>query len=263
MTATLDLMILQTPADLGMPSDRLAWLKAWLDQADLMDIDLILLPELFQTGYNAADIIPDLAEASDGMFFQSMAGLSRQHQLAIAYGYAERVHDRIYNAAQVIDAMGNSVANHRKRAIPPGLESALFDTGQHMTQFSLKGIEVGMLICYDAEFPEYMRAMAMAGAELVLVPTALSDQWDVVAERVIPSRGFENGIHVAYANHCGMDKGLGFLGKSCIISPTGVDLARADSSSDAMAIQASISRDAVKAAQARLPYLTECKTLSL
>ncbi len=120
-----------------------------------------------------------------------------------------------------------------------------------------------MLICYDAEFPEYMRAMAMAGVELVLVPTALSDQWGVVAERVIPARGFENGIHVAYANHCGMDKGLGFLGKSCIISPTGVDLARADSSSYAMAIQASISRDAVKAAQASLPYLKECKTLSL
>ena len=263
MTATLELMILQTPADLGMPSDRLAWLKAWLDQADLADIDLILLPELFQTGYNAADIIPDQAEASDGIFFQSMAGMARKHQLAIAYGYAERVNEQIYNAAQIIDRMGNPIANHRKLTIPPGLERALFDTGQHMTQFQFKGIEIGILICYDAEFPEYMRAMAMAGAELVLVPTALSDQWDVVAERVIPSRGFENGIHVAYANHCGTDKGLGFLGKSCIISPTGVDLARADSSSDARAIRASISRDAVKAAQARLPYLTECKTLSL
>lgn len=263
MTSTLELMILQTPADLGMPSDRLAWLRAWLDEANLTDIDLILLPELFQTGYNAADTIPDIAETSNGMFFQSMAELARRYQLAIAYGYAERMHNRIYNSAQVIDAMGNSIANHRKLAIPPGFESALFDKGQHMTQFSLKGVEVGMLICFDAEFPEYMRIMALAGAELVLVPTALSDQWAVVAERVIPARAFENGIHVAYANHCGIDKGLRFLGKSCIISPTGVDLARADSGGDALAIQASISRNIVKAAQARLPYLKECKTLSL
>ncbi len=126
-----------------MPSDRLAWLKAWLDQADLADIDLILLPELFQTGYNAADIIPDLAEASRMVCFSIHGRAGQKHQLAIAYGYAERVNEQIYNAAQIIDAMGNSLANHRKLTIPPGLERALFDTGQHMTQFRFKGIELG------------------------------------------------------------------------------------------------------------------------
>lgn len=266
--AAFELMIWQTPADLGVPSDRLAWLDERLGQSDLADIDLILLPELFQTGYNAADIIPHCAEASDGLFFQSMAHLARQHQVAIAYGYAERADGRIYNSAQVIDASGASLANHRKLAIPPGFETALFAKGDQMTRFRFHEIEVGILICYDAEFPELMRAMAMPdegvreGAELVLVPTALSDQWAVVADRVIPARGFENGIYVAYANHCGADKGLGFLGRSCIISPTGTDLARADGGENGMAIRARISRDAVKAAQSRLPYLEEYQKLS-
>lgn len=266
--AAFELMIWQTPADLGLPSDRLAWLDERLGQSDLADIDLILLPELFQTGYNAADIIPHCAEASDGLFFQSMAHLARQHQVAIAYGYAERADGRIYNSAQVIDASGASLANHRKLAIPPGFETALFAKGDQMTRFRFHEIEVGILICYDAEFPELMRAMAMPdagvreGAELVLVPTALSDQWAVVADRVIPARGFENGIYVAYANHCGADKGLGFLGRSCIISPTGTDLARADGGENGMAIRARISRDAVKAAQSRLPYLEEYQKLS-
>lgn len=282
--AAFELMIWQTPADLGLPSDRLAWLDERLGQSDLADIDLILLPELFQTGYNAADIIPHCAEASDGLFFQSMAHLARQHQVAIAYGYAERADGRIYNSAQVIDASGASLANHRKLAIPPGFETALFAKGDQMTRFRFHEIEVGILICYDAEFPELMRAMAMpdagegpneglgegpsegvgigSGAELVLVPTALSDQWAVVADRVIPARGFENGIYVAYANHCGADKGLGFLGRSCIISPTGTDLARADGGENGMAIRARISRDAVKAAQSRLPYLEEYQKLS-
>lgn len=266
--AAFELMIWQTPADLGLPSDRLAWLDERLGQSDLADIDLILLPELFQTGYNAADIIPHCAEASDGLFFQSMAHLARQHQVAIAYGYAERADGQIYNSAQVIDASGTSLANHRKLAIPPGLETTLFAKGDQMTRFRFHEIEVGILICYDAEFPELMRAMAMPdkgvreGAELVLVPTALSDQWAVVADRVIPARGFENGIYVAYANHCGADKGLGFLGRSCIISPTGTDLARADGGENGMAIRARISHDAVKAAQSRLPYLEECQQLS-
>ena len=266
--AAFELMIWQTPADLGLPSDRLAWLDERLGQSDLADIDLILLPELFQTCYNAADIIPHCAEASDGLFFQSMAHLARQHQVAIAYGYAERADGRIYNSAQVIDASGASLANHRKLAIPPGFETALFAKGDQMTRFRFHEIEVGILICYDAEFPELMRAMAMPdagvreGAELVLVPTALSDQWAVVADRVIPARGFENGIYVAYANHCGADKGLGFLGRSCIISPTGTDLARADGGENGMAIRARISRDAVKAAQSRLPYLEEYQKLS-
>ena len=266
--AAFELMIWQTPADLGLPSDRLAWLDERLGQSDLADIDLILLPELFQTGYNAADIIPHCAEASDGLFFQSMAHLARQHQVAIAYGYAERADGRIYNSAQVIDASGASLANHRKLAIPPGFETALFAKGDQMTRFRFHEIEVGILICYDAEFPELMRAMAMPdegvreGAELVLVPTALSDQWAVVADRVIPARGFENGIYVAYANHCGADKGLGFLGRTCIISTTGTDLARADGAENCMAIRARISRDAVKAAQSRLPYLEEYQKLS-
>ena len=266
--AAFELMIWQTPADLGLPSDRLAWLDERLGQSDLADIDLILLPELFQTGYNAADIIPHCAEASDGLFFQSMAHLARQHQVAIAYGYAERADGRIYNSAQVIDASGASLANHRKLAIPPGFETALFAKGDQMTRFRFHEIEVGILICYDAEFPELMRAMAMPdagvreGAELVLVPTALSDQWAVVADRVIPARGFENGIYVAYANHCGADKGLGFLGRSCIIPPTGTDLSRADGGENGMAIRARISRDAVKAAQSRLPYLEEYQKLS-
>ena len=266
--AAFELMIWQTPADLGLPSDRLAWLDERLGQSDLADIDLILLPELFQTGYNAADIIPHCAEASDGLFFQSMAHLARQHQVAIAYGYAERADGQIYNSAQVIDASGTLLANHRKLAIPPGFETALFAKGDQMTRFRFHEIEVGILICYDAEFPELMRAMAMPdegvreGAELVLVPTALSDQWAVVADRVIPARGFENGIYVAYANHCGADKGLGFLGRSCIISPTGTDLARADGGENGMAIRARISRDAVKAAQSRLPYLEEYQKLS-
>ena len=67
-----------------------------------------------------------------------------------------------------------------------------------------------MLICYDVEFPENVRRLAQAGAQAVLVPTALpaSDHADFIARKMIPVRAFENQLFVAYVNHCGADDAL-------------------------------------------------------
>jgi predicted amidohydrolase len=79
------------------------------------------------------------------------------------------------------------------------------------------------------EFPEAVRHLALAGAELVLVPTALPDTPDAafIAEKVVPVRAFENGIAIAYANHAGGDGRFGYAGLSCIAFPNGSDGARA------------------------------------
>jgi predicted amidohydrolase len=95
--------------------------------------------------------------------------------------------------------------------------------------------------------------MALAGAQLVIVPTALASQWGVVSEKLIPTRAFENGVWVAYANHAGQENGLSYYGGSCIVTPEGIDAARADSTE--CVIQAKLDLDSVLAAQERLPYL--------
>ena len=94
-----------------------------------------------------------------------------------------------------------------------------------------------------------------AGADLVLVPTALSAEWGVVAEKLIPTRGFENGVFVCYANHCGEENGLRYHGGSCIVGPTGQDLARAGT--DETCIYAQLDLSQVRGAQERLPYLAD------
>ncbi len=74
-----------------------------------------------------------------------------------------------------------------------------------------------------------MRALALAGADLVAVPTALMRPYEVVARTVVPARAYENQVYVAYANRSGREAELAYCGESCVVGPDGVDLARAGS----------------------------------
>ncbi len=91
------------------------------------------------------------------------------------------------------------------------------------------GLKVGVLVCFDVEFPEHVRRLALAGADLVAVPTAVPDQpgSDFVTERLVPVRAFENQIFVAYADWAGADGRFSYAGRSCLVAPDGVDLSRA------------------------------------
>lgn len=216
-------------------------------------LDLIVCPELFMSGYNVGDQLRKLAEPRNAEFSTQIRKLAKSTKTAIVYGYPEQDGEKTFNAALCINTQGEIIANHRKLLSPPGFESSFFDPGNQITIFNLGGIKCAILICYDAEFPESVRSAAQAGARLVIVPTALFDNWGVVAEKVIPSRAFENGVWIAYANHAGMEGDLRYFGGSCIVNPIGQDSARADSN-EAL-ISAKIDVDAVEKAQARLPYL--------
>ena len=169
------------------------------------------------------------------------------------FGYPEQHDGALYNSAACVDAKGQLIANHRKLMLPPGFESNYFAAGSQSTTFDLHGFKVAMLICYDAEYPEAVRQMALVGAHLVLVPTALASNWGVVSEKLMPTRAFENGVWVVYANHAGQENELAYYGGSCIVSPEGNDAARAGSSE--CVIQAQLDKNSVLAAQKRLPYL--------
>ena len=222
--------------------------------------DLLLCPELFMSGYGIGDEIPRLAEPANGTFAQSVAQIARSTGTAIAYGFPEAAGGTIYNAAQCIDAAGATLAIHRKTVLPPGVEADHFAPGNGLTLFALGGITFGLLICYEAEFPEAVRACAAAGAQAVLVPTALGRGWPVVAHQVVPARAFENGVYVLYANHAGHENGTDYLGASCIIGPDGADIARASDGDEVIAAQLDPVR--VSAAQERLPYLADLAGLT-
>ena len=85
-----------------------------------------------------------------------------------------------------------------------------------------------MLVCYDVEFPEWVRVLALEGVDLIAVPTALprSDANRRVATSMVQARALENGVFVAYADLCGEDGLHRYQGMSTIVGPNGEDLAR-------------------------------------
>jgi predicted amidohydrolase len=252
MTEVLNVSVVQSPAELVGPQARLNWLAEQLAEHSAKHLDLLVLPELFQCGYNIGEEISTHAEAPDGPFAKAIASLAQKYGAAICYGYAERQGEVLFNSAQCIDASGASVGHHRKLLLPPGFEGEHFCPGSECALFPIGDFKVAFLICYDVEFPETARHLALAGADLIVVPTALGAQWSFVAEKLIPSRAFENGVFICYANYSGQDNGMLFHGGSCIIGPDGADLVRAKGSGGMMFAQ--LNKLAVEVAQNRLPY---------
>ncbi|MEU8716761.1 MULTISPECIES: carbon-nitrogen hydrolase family protein [unclassified Streptomyces] len=215
----------------GRPGSTVENLKALDDAAGRAAAEgaaLLVAPEMFLTGYAIGDDVARLAEPADGDCADAIAELAHRHGVAIAYGYPERAAGVIHNSAQLISADGTRLANYRKTHLFGGFEREHFTPGeQPVVQAELNGLTVGIMICYDVEFPEPVRAHALAGTDLLLVPTANMHPFQFVAESLVPVRAWENQMYVAYANRVGQEGEFEFFGLSGLSGPDGVARARA------------------------------------
>jgi predicted amidohydrolase len=221
------LAVFQGPLASGSVADNLAVMAA---TARAAAADLLVFPELFLTGYNiGADRLRALAEPVDGASAHAAAEIAKAAGVALLYGYPERGQDgKIYNAAMLISRDGERLANFRKLHLFGAMENEVFTAGEEAAVMAeIDGVKLGILICYDVEFPETVRGLALRGADLVAVPTALMRTYEFVPRMLIATRAFENSVCVAYANHCGSEGDLVYPGESCIAGPDGDMLARA------------------------------------
>ena len=235
------------------PSDRIARLDHALEKAGENAFDLLVCPELFQSGYNSGDKIIEFSEKADGPFFQAVSELAKKWNTAILYGYPEISGDQLFNSAQCVSATGESLINYQKINLPSDYERSYFETGNEKTLFEINGYKLAIAVCYDAEFPENIRENALMGAEIVIVPTALVERWTFVARKMIPTRAFEHGVFLLYANFAGEENGFRYLGDSRIVAPDGEDLAVAGA--EECVISANLRRQEITEARNTLPYL--------
>jgi predicted amidohydrolase len=215
---------------LGIAGDVAANLEALgriAQRAHAAGAALLLCPECWLGGYNIGETVAQVAEPADGAAARQIAAIARAHDLAIAYGYAERASEgRIFNSVQVIGPTGLPLAHYRKSHLFGAQERASYQPGPgFVTPFQFAGLRIGLLICYDVEYPESVRTLTLMGADLVLVPTALTDEYARVPDVIIPARSLENQIFVAYCNRAGVENGMPFLGRSCVTGPDGHPLA--------------------------------------
>ncbi|MFI6563479.1 carbon-nitrogen hydrolase family protein [Streptomyces sp. NPDC050534] len=225
--------LLQSSGSPGSVAENLKVLDAAAGRAAAAGAALLAAPEMFLTGYAIGDGIARLAEPADGDSADAIADIAARHGLAIAYGYPERDGGTVFNSAQLISAAGDRLANYRKTHLFGCFERDHFAPGgQPVVQAELDGLTVGLMICYDVEFPENVRAHALAGTDLLVVPTAQMHPFQFVAESMIPVRAFENQMYVAYVNRVGQEGEFDFVGLSTLAGPDGIARTRAGRGED-------------------------------
>ena len=195
--------------------------------AGAMGADVLVLPELFLTGYNIGQAVHELAKSHDGPSLAAIRQTAQESGCALCVGFAERAGNKVFNSAALISSRGERICVYRKIHLFGEQETALFSRGEELAVAKLEDRHVGLAICYDIEFPEFARALKRQGAEAVLVPTANMEPYAEVPTTLVRARALENGVTVAYANHCGSENSMEFTGLSCITGPDGLDLARA------------------------------------
>ena len=248
----------QGPPATGGSAEALARLDRSASAAAAAGADLLMTPEMALTGYNiGGDAVRAAAESPGGPMRAALSEIARRHRVALVAGLPELGADgKIYNAVNLLDKRGASLACYRKTHLYGAVDRAQFAPGATLAPpVELDGWVLGLAICYDIEFPELARAHALAGADAILVPTANMVPYDGVATRIVPARAEENEIYVAYANYCGSEGEFAYCGLSCVCGPDGADLARAGRGEEM--IFADLSKGHLAATRARSTHLAD------
>jgi predicted amidohydrolase len=180
------------------------------------------------------------AETVPGPITEAFAARARRHGVVIVLNLYERDGANAFDCSPVIDADGRLLGRtrmihitdyacfHEQGYYAPG------DTGAPV--YDTAAGKIGVAICYDRHYPEYMRALAVAGADLVVVPQAGAvGEWpDGLYEAEMRVAAFQNGYYTALCNRVGTEDCLTFSGESFVCSPDGEVIARAPSLEDAI-----------------------------
>lgn len=248
--------LLQSAGTPGDVAANLLAVRRAARQAAAAGARLLICPEAFVTGYNiGAQRLAELAEPVDGPSVGALREIASETGLAVLCGYCERAGDAVYNSAVLVDADARTLANYRKTHLFGELDRAAFSPGEDLVTAEVDGVKVGVLLCYDIEFPEPARRLALGGAQLIAVPTALMAPAVWVAETLVPARAAENQIFVAYANRVGSEGELTYVGRSVVAGPEGA-LAIGSAEDEAL-IHADIDLDAIARARRKYSYLDE------
>ncbi|MEM7498395.1 MAG: nitrilase-related carbon-nitrogen hydrolase [Pseudomonadota bacterium] len=242
----------------GGSGEALEALEAAAAEAAAGGSALLVTPEMFLSGYAiGAKAVRAAAGPADGAPWSGVAGIASRHRLTIVAGGPLLRDGAVYNAALAFGP-GGHLATYAKVQLFGEVDRAQFSAGDTLSPvFEVEGWKVALAICYDVEFPEIPRLLALAGAELLAIPTANMHPFTSVCTRLVPARAEENGLVIAYANYIGREDPFDYCGRSCISGPDGEDLARADE--QAGLLHAVLDRAHLDAIRSRTPYLADLR----
>lgn len=261
MTAALSIILAQTNIS-PLPEENLQTARRCMRQAAVLGADLIVFPEMFMARPQEGVPLARVAEPLDGPFVQALGTLAGEHGMAVVSGLWESVPGeprRAANVAIALDSDGQLAARYNKIHLFNALsirESDLMLGGNEPPPVvAVKGMNLGLAICYDLRFPEIFRNLALRGAEAVVVPSAWyagplkEDHWLTLLQ----ARAIENTMYVCGANLCGAP----FAARSAVFDPFGAMLAGAGEG-DSLVL-ARLQRSRIEEVRSKLPSLTHVR----
>jgi predicted amidohydrolase len=241
----------------GNRAKALRWVRAAADRG----AQLVVLPELASSGYvfaEEAEAGRTAEDADGGPLVTALAGLAAESGAHIVVGLNERSREHRHNSAVLLGPRGR-LATYRKLHLFND-EKSWFSPGADLPVVDLPFGRVGMIVCFDLWFPEPARALALAGAELIAVPT----NWVAsFKRRVYDDRGYcqgdyvamaaQDGVVMACADRIGEERGVRFLGASIIVDSDGWPVAGPAGADSEELLVADVDLDAVPRARRRTP----------
>ena len=187
--------------------------------------ELVVFPELFLSGYQLRDAEP-LALELNGPELAELRAAAGDARTAVIVGAAERWNGAVANSAVCIDASGELAGVYRKTH-PFGPERGVYAAGDELLTVELGGRVLGLMICFDMEFPEVGRTLARRGADMLVTISANSSPYEIDHAVFARARALENGLPHVYVNRVGEEDGLAFCGGSLAVDPDARTLAEA------------------------------------
>ncbi|POF42533.1 hypothetical protein B0D71_06415 [Pseudomonas laurylsulfativorans] len=186
-----------------------------------LDTDLIVFPETTLSGFPTREEIGTTGLMTRSKPIRLIQEAARKSNTAIAFGFCEQADGRAYNTALLVDGSGRIALKYRKTHLWPDTDWGVFEAGSQYAVCEIASLRVGMLICYDIEFPETARALALLDADLILVLDGNMDPYGPVHRRAVITRATENQCFAVLVNRIGEGRGLSFPGESIAVDPFG------------------------------------------
>jgi len=199
------------------------------------DSDLLIFPESCLGGFPNKSNCAQLAEPLDGQALSAVCQASKEKGISVALGFTEVDNGRFFNSSVLIEPERGIILHYRKTHLWPG-EVGIVEAGHRLVTTLWKGIRVGLLICYDIEFPETARALGQLGTELLLVTNGNFDPDGPIHRACIMARAMENQAFALMVNRCGSHEQLAFCGGSAAVDPFGNMLVEAGRDEVQMAV---------------------------
>jgi len=247
----------QISCALGDPKANLLKVRDFSQRAKDGGVDLIVFPEMTDTGYSMP-VIQEHANSWTSGFVPGLQEIAAKLSIAIVCGVSEQDGSSIYNSLVLVDHQGQLGSKYRKAhlyAVAPVEEEKCFVSGDTFASFALGGLRFGFSICYDLRFPEMYRQLVVehdVGAFIV------SSAWPFPRlehfRTLTLARAIENQSYVIASNRVGKDDDLWFCGSSAIIDPRGVAIASASADREEL-IQADLSEELVQSVRTRVKSL--------